>query len=417
MNKMILDKPLINNGMSNVELKKIFQKNSIIEYLYRLGPTSNPDIARFTKMSSPTITKLLQELIDLDIIRDMGIGESIGGRKPNLFGINPNAKYIIGIDLDCRMVKLGVFNLANEAVSEILTYFGNVKDKNMVFSDLFKRLDNLLEESQLDRTKFLGIGVSIPGLIDSKTGQTYVDLRVDDKTLKELFEAHYQLPTIIDSDSRVMAIGEQAFGYAKNKKDVLCLNICDGVGLGMILNGIVYRGKSGLAGEFGHINVVKDGNLCTCGKYGCLETVASGGALIEQAQQGIKKGQDSLIKELVKGDLEEIHVSDIIEAVNKGDLFAIEIINKLGHFLGEALASLVHIFNPEMIIIGGKVALAEDYLINPIQNTLNKYTISHIKKDTEVVTSLLQDKVKLLGSVAMVMNQVFNESVEEMKFL
>ena len=417
MNKMILDKPLINNGMSNVELKKIFQKNSIIEYLYRLGPTSNPDIARFTKMSSPTITKLLQELIDLDIIRDMGIGESIGGRKPNLFGINPNAKYIIGIDLDCRMVKLGVFNLANEAVSEILTYFGNVKDKNMVFSDLFKRLDNLLEESQWDRTKFLGIGVSIPGLIDSKTGQTYVDLRVDDKTLKELFEAHYQLPTIIDSDSRVMAIGEQAFGYAKNKKDVLCLNICDGVGLGMILNGIVYRGKSGLAGEFGHINVVKDGNLCTCGKYGCLETVASGGALIEQAQQGIKKGQDSLIKELVKGDLEEIHVSDIIEAVNKGDLFAIEIINKLGHFLGEALASLVHIFNPEMIIIGGKVALAEDYLINPIQNTLNKYTISHIKKDTEVVTSLLQDKVKLLGSVAMVMNQVFNESVEEMKFL
>lgn len=417
MNKSILDKPLVHNGVSNVELKKIFQKNSIIEYLYRLGPTSNPDIARFTKMSSPTITKLLQELIDLEIIKDMGIGESIGGRKPNLYGINPNAKYIIGIDLDCRMVKLGVFNLANEAVSEIITYFGNVKDKNMVFSELFKRLNDLLDKSQLDRSKFLGIGVSIPGLIDSKTGQTYVDLRVDGKTLNELFEEHYHLPTIIDSDSRVMAIGEQAFGYAKNKKDVLCLNICDGVGLGMILNGIVYRGKSGLAGEFGHINVVKDGNLCTCGKYGCLETVASGGALIEQAQQGIKKGQDSLIKELVKGDLEEIHVSDIIEAVNKGDLFAIEIINKLGHFLGEAMASLVHIFNPEMIIIGGKVALAEDYLINPIQNTLNKYTISHIKKDTEVVTSLLQDKVKLLGSVAMVMNQVFDESGEEMRFL
>ena len=124
-----------------------------------------------------------------------------------------------------------------------------------------------------------------------------------------------------------------------------------------------------------------------------------------------------MIKELVKGDLEEIHVSDVIEAVNKGDLFAIEIINKLGNFLGEALASLVHIFNPEMIIVGGKVALAEDYLINPIQNTLNKYTISQIKKDTEVVTSMLQEKVKLLGSVAMVMTQVFDENVEEMKFL
>ena len=417
MNNILLERPVNTNGSSNIELKKIFQKNQIIEYLYRKGPTSNPEIARYTKMSSPTITKLLQELIDLDIVMDMGIGESIGGRKPNLFGINPNARYVIGIDIDCRMVKLGIFNLANDAVSEIITYFGNVKNKNEMFIELFSQLDKLLATANLDPEKFLGIGVSIPGLINSKTGQTYLDLRIDNQTLPEVFQEKYHLPTIIDSDSRVMAIGEQAFGFAKNKKDVLCLNICDGVGLGMILNGIVYRGKSGLAGEFGHINVVKDGNLCTCGKYGCLETVASGGALIEQAQQGIKKGQESIIKEMVKGNLDDIHVADIIEAVNMGDVFAIEIINKLGHFLGEALASLVHIFNPEMIIVGGKVALAGDYLINPIHNTLNKYTISHIKKDTELVTSFLQDKVKLLGSVAMVMNQVFDESVEEMKFL
>lgn len=417
MNKHILEKPLYTNGYSNVELKKIFQKNSIIEYLYRQGPTSNPEIARYTKMSSPTITKLIQELIDLDIIHDMGIGESIGGRKPNLYGINPNARYIIGVDVDCRMVKMGIFNLANEAVSEIITYFGNVKDKNLMFEELFRRLDELIQNSDIKKEKILGIGLSIPGLINSKTGQTYMDIHIHNKTLVELFEERYELTTIIDSDSRVMAIGEQAFGYAKNKKDVLCLNICDGIGLGMILNGIVYRGKSGLAGEFGHINVVKDGNLCTCGKYGCLETVASGTALIEQAQQGIKKGQDSLIKEIVKGNLDDIHVADIIEAVNEGDIFAIEIINKLGHFLGEALASLIHIFNPEMIIIGGKVALAGEYLTNPIHNTLNKYTISHIKKDTELVTSKLQDKVKLLGSVAMVMNHVFDEEVDEMKFL
>ena len=417
MNNQLLEKSINSNGLSNIEHKKIFQKNAIIEYLYKQGPTSNPDIARFTKMSSPTITKLVQELINLGIVIDMGIGESIGGRKPNLFGINPNARYIIGVDIDCRMVKLGIFNLANEAVSEIVTYFGNVKDKHQMFTELFSRLDHLLEQTNLDKKAFLGIGVSIPGLINSKTGQTYMDLRIDGKKVEELFSERYDLPTIIDSDSRVMAIGEQAFGYAKNKKDVLCLNICDGIGLGMILNGTVYRGKSGLAGEFGHINVVRDGNLCTCGKYGCLETVASGTALIEQAQAGIKKGQESLISELVNQDIENIHVSDIIEAVNKGDIFAIEIINKLGHFLGEALSSLVHIFNPEMIIIGGKVALAENYLINPIENTLNKYTISHIKKDTQVVTSTLQEKVKLLGSVAMVMNRVFDEKVEEIEFL
>jgi N-acetylglucosamine repressor len=157
--------------------------------------------------------------------------------------------------------------------------------------------------------------------------------------------------------------------------------------------------------------------LCTCGKYGCLETVASGTALIEQAQQGIKMGKKTLINELAKGNLDDVHVSDIIEAVNKGDIFAFEIINRLGHFLGEALSSMVHIFNPEMIIIGGKVAMAGDFLINPIQNTLNKYTISHIKKDTLIVNSKLLDMVKLLGSVAMVMNHVFDTSSKEMMVL
>jgi len=405
------------NGSSNIEHKKNFQKNAIIEFLYKKGPASNPDIARHTKMSSPTITKLINDLIEKSILVDMGIGKSIGGRKPNLFGINPNARYIIGVDIDCSMVKLGIFNVANEAVSEIVTYFSNVQEKQHLFEELLMRLDKLIDESDLEKEKFLGIGISIPGLINSKNGQTYRDLHIDGMTVEELFHQRYHLPTIVDSDSRVMAIGEQAFGYAKDKENALCINICDGIGLGMILNGKIYRGKNGLAGEFGHINVVKDGNLCTCGKYGCLETVASGTAMIEQAQQGIKKGQESLISELVDHNLDNIHVADIIKAVNKGDIFAIEIINKLGHFLGEALASLVHIFNPEVIIIGGKVALAENYLINPIENTLNKFTISYIKKDTQVVTSNLQDKVKLLGSVAMVMNKVFDEDNQISDFL
>jgi N-acetylglucosamine repressor len=417
MSNKLLEKTYQNNGLSNIELKKIIQKNTVIEYLYRNGATSNPEIARYTKMSSPSISKLLQELIELGIVLDLGTGDSIGGRKPTLFGINPEAKYIIGIDIDCRMVKMGVFNLANQAVSKIITYFGNVKDKNIMFKELFRKLDDLLYSNKIDRRKILGVGISIPGLIDSKTGETYQDLLIDGKTVVEQIEEKYGLPAIIDNDSRVMAYGEQAFGYAKNKKDVLCLNICDGVGLGMILNGAVYRGKNGLAGEFGHVKIVKDGNLCTCGKYGCLETVASGTALIEQAQQGIKMGKKTLINELAKGNLDDIHVSDIIEAVNKGDIFAFEIINRLGHFLGEALSSMVHIFNPEMIIIGGKVAMAGDFLINPIQNTLSKYTISHIKKDTLIVNSKLLDMVKLLGSVAMVMNHVFDTSSKEMMVL
>lgn len=400
------------NNVSNTDLKKFRQQSYIIEYLYGNGQASNPELAKLTNMSSPTINKLLSELIDLGIVLELGYGASIGGRRPNLYGINPNAKYIISIDIDCRMIKMGVFNLRNEAVSEIITYFDNVKKKTQVFEGIFKHLDELLAELNFKTSQYLGIGISLPGLIESKTGETYSDLLIDGLSLEEAFKNRYQLPTFTGNDSRVMALGEQAFGAAQNKANVLCINVCDGIGMGIIVNGKIYEGKSGFAGEFGHINVVDEGILCTCGKKGCLETVASGTALIRQAQTGLASGKQSLIAGLVNNNMDDIHVSTIIEAMKNGDAFAIELISQAGAFLGKGIAGLIHIFNPETVIIGGKVAGAKHFLLDPIQQSLNKYTIHRIKQDTEIIASSLEGKVKLLGAVAMVMNKLFEKERE-----
>ncbi|MBN1649931.1 MAG: ROK family transcriptional regulator [Bacteroidales bacterium] len=408
MLNLLLQTDFKNNG-SNTDLKRFRQQSFIIEYLYRNGKASNPELAKLTNMSSPTINKLIVELIEYGIVQDLGYGDSIGGRRPNLYGINPNAKYIISIDIDCRMIKMGVFNLRNEAVSEIITYFDNVKNKQQVFEGIFKRLDQLLSQLNYKTSRFLGIGISLPGLIEAKTGETYSDLLIDGLSLEDAFQNRYDLPTFTGNDSRVMALGEQAFGAARNKNNVLCINICDGIGMGMIVNGKIYEGKSGFAGELGHINVVDDGDLCTCGKRGCLETVASGTALIHLAQKGISEGKQSVLTELTQGDLHEIHVSTIIKALENGDAFAIDLFSKAGAYLGKGIAGLIHIFNPEMVIIGGKVARARHFLIDPIQQSLNKYTIHRIKQDTEIVTSTLEENVKLLGAVAMVMNTLFEQ--------
>ncbi len=397
---------------SNSDLKKFNQQRLIVEYLYRNAKASNPELAKLTNMSSPTIHKLISELIDLGIVQELGYGDSIGGRRPNLYGINPNARYIISIDIDCRMIKMGVFNLQNELISDNITYFDNIKNKTHIFEGIFSHLDALLEKLHFKSSQYLGIGISLPGLIETKTGQTYSDLLLDGLSLEEAFENRYHLPTFTGNDSRVMALGEQAFGAARNKENVLCINICDGIGMGMIVNGQIYEGKSGFAGELGHINVVENGLLCTCGKRGCLETVASGTALIQLAQKGIAEGKESLISEMVNANLDEIHVSTIIEALKSGDAFAIELISQAGEYLGKGIAGLIHIFNPETIIIGGKVAGAKHFLLDPIQQALNKYTIHRIKQDTEIRTSSLEEKVKLLGAVAMVMNKLFEMEKE-----
>lgn len=399
----------IKNNASNTDLKRFRQQSFIIEYLYRHGQASNPELAKLTNMSSPTINKLILELVSLGIVQELGYGDSIGGRRPNLYGINPNAKYIISIDIDCRMIKMAVFNLQNEVVSDIITYFDNVKNKKQVFEEIFKRLDALLASLNFDTNQYLGIGISLPGLIEAKTGETYSDLFIDGLGLEEAFANRYKLPTFTGNDSRVMALGEQAFGAARNKENALCINICDGIGIGIIVNGKIYEGKSGFAGEFGHINVVEDGLLCTCGKKGCLETVASGTALIQHAQKGISSGKESLIAEMVDGNLDNIHMSTIIEALENGDVFAIELISQAGNYLGKGIAGLIHIFNPDTIIIGGKVAGAQHFLLDSIHQSLNKYTIHRIKQDTEIIVSSLEEKVKLLGAVAMVMNKLFEQ--------
>lgn len=405
-------KPDIRTKTSNTDLKRFRQQSFIIEYLYRNGQASNPDLAKLTNMSSPTINKLIVELIDMGIVQELGHGASIGGRRPNIYGINPNAKYIISIDIDCRMIKMGVFNLQNEAVSEIITYFDNVKNKKKVFEEIFKRLDTLLASLNFKQNQYLGIGISLPGLIEAKTGETYSDLLIDGLALEEAFKIRYDLPTFTGNDSRVMALGEQAFGAAQNKENALCINICDGIGMGIIVNGKIYEGKSGFAGELGHINVVEDGQLCTCGKKGCLETVASGTALIQHARQGIIDGKESLIAEMVNNNLDDIHVSTIIDALENGDVFAIELISQAGEYLGKGIAGLIHIFNPDTVIIGGKVAGAQHFLTDSIHQSLNKYAIHRIKQDTEIIVSSLEGKVKLLGAVAMVMDKLFEPEQE-----
>lgn len=397
------------NKDSSTVLKRFRQQSFIIEYLYRNGQASNPELAKLTNMSSPTINKLILELVHLGIIQELGHGASIGGRRPILYGINPNAKYIISIDIDCRMIKMGVFNLQNEAVSEIITYFDDIKNKKQVFEGVFKRLDDLLAGLNFEVKQYLGIGISMPGLIEAKTGKTYSDLLIDGLPLEDAFEKRYKLPAFTGNDSRVMALGEQAFGAARNKENALCINICDGIGMGMIVNGKIYEGKSGFAGELGHINVVEDGLMCTCGKKGCLETVASGTALIQHAQRGIADGKQSLISQMVNDNLENIHVSTILEALKNGDVFAIDLISQAGAYLGKGIAGLIHIFNPETVIIGGKVAGAKHFLLDPIHQALNKYTIHRIKQDTEIIASSLEGKVKLLGAVAMVMNKLFEQ--------
>lgn len=395
------DEPLKNN-----QLRKLNLKQSIIRELYQYKQLSIHYLSKTIKMSTPTITRAIDELIEEEMVREIGIGESTGGRRPSIYGLKASSRYLIGIDLERYFIRMGIFDFDNKPVSEIHELNQGLETHTDIPGFLAEKVYELIEAYNIDRNKLLGIGISLPGLIDLRSGISYTYLNTGRPTAKELMD-RLGLPVFLEQDTRSMAWGEQAFGLAHGHQNVLCLNIGSGIGLSMILNGKIYTGHSGYSGEFGHIQIEPNGQLCHCGKIGCIETVASGKVLISKAKKDITEGSITQISGMIDGDLNKLNIKVILDAARAGDQYAIDLLGRIGEALGKGLSTLIHLFNPELIIIGGEMSKAADFLISPIESNLNIYTIARIRKDAMIVSSELGDNARLMGTVALVMNKIF----------
>lgn len=397
---------------SSIRLKKFLLKKRIVQLLYLEGNKSIPDIGRATGMSIPTITRTINELIDEGMVLDNGIGASIGGRRPNLYLLNPEARYVLGIDMGRFSTRISILNLSRQIISSDGIIVSELENDENIVEKIFQKAKELIANTGIDYRKLIGVGVAFPGLIDSKSGMSQTYKNFSDRPLYKFFEDKFDLPVFVENDARVMALGESYFGLAQGKENVLCLNIGAGIGLGMILNGKLYRGNSGFAGEFGHFEVEPEGKLCICGKRGCLETVASGSAIAKRAQIDMSNGMISILARLTDETPERIDAETVVKAAQLEDQYAIGLLSEMGEQLGKGIAVLINIFNPEIIILGGKLGMAENYIIDPLQLSLNKYAISRIKRDCQIVTSKLREKSALLGAFALVIEKIFEDLKE-----
>jgi glucokinase-like ROK family protein len=401
------------SASSVVAIKKKNLRKKLIYNLYCNGSMSIPELGKMLSISMPSVVRIIKELTEEAIISEQGAGPSIGGRKPALYGLTSNSRYTIGIDISQNSVRMAIMNLLNQPVGEMVRYPISIQRSqgekaNWFVDEVSAKVNELIEHLNIPREKLLGVGIAVPGLQNPETGVNKTHLTSLDKPLRDEFEARLKLPVFIDNDARLMALGEYRFGLAQGKKNALCLNVGVGVGMGMILNGRLYQGSTGYAGELGHIRILQEGILCICGKEGCLETVTSGPALERLAWEGIELGVATMLHEL-KSDNSRPFYEIIIQAALKGDSFSIGLLDNIGHNLGKGLANMLHIFNPEIIIIGGTISRSGRYITDPIQQALNRYAIEFIRRETELCISQLDDKSGLLGAHALVMSRVFKD--------
>ncbi len=403
MNKELL-KELAEGG------KSALMKRRMIAHFVEHGAATITELAKVLNCSIPTVTKFIGELAQADCIINYGKLETQGGRYPLLYGLRPEAGYFIGVDVKHNSLNIGIIDFVGSMQKTYYEIPFQLENSEECLDELCSIVLAHLDDAGYQKSDILNINVNLPGRINPKTGQSYTLFNFDaNKSFAQTLTDKLGMPVSIDNDTRGMAYGEYTQGIAAdgNYKNVLYINVSWGIGLGIILDGKVYLGKSGFSGELGHIATYDNQLLCHCGKKGCLETEVSGLAMQRIILERIASGESSILSERLKRG-EQISQNDIIQAAINEDILCLEILSDMGAKLGKQIASLINVFNPELVIIGGALSLTGDYLTQAIQTVVRTYSLNLVNKDTQIVTAKLGERAGVVGACMLARSRRFS---------
>lgn len=382
---------------SNIDGKNSALKKRIIALCINEDGYSIADLSKELNTSIPTITKLVGELMDEGFLVDMGKLGTNGGRRPSIYGLNPSAGYFVGTDVKKNSISIAVTNFKGQTVDYLEELAFTVENSEASFRNLCTTIRSYLSENGIDPSEVLAYGFNLTGRVNNETGYCFTYFIGEDRPIGAFLKEELHAEVFVENDSRAMTYGEYICGVANNEKNMLFINVTWGLGMGMILDGKLSYGKSGFSGEIGHFPLLNNDQICHCGKTGCLETGASGSAIHRIFIEKLREGRASLLSDKYNKD-EEISLMDIINAVKEEDVLAIEVVEEIGTVLGRALAGLINIFNPELVVIGGIVAKAQEYLLLPVKSAIQKHSLNLVNKDTTIKFSKLGEKAGPVGA-------------------
>ena len=394
--------------------KQITYKNELKKHLYFKRELSCADLSFFTRKSIPFTTKFLNELVSDGSVVETGFAHSTGGRRAQTYSLKPDLNYVVSVFMDQLFTKIGILDMHNNIVGRVEKTNLPLKNNPQSLQQLRDAIVRHINQSGIAREKILGIGIGMPGFVDVKKGFNYMFLNPPaNESIVSYIQKETNIEVFIDNDSSLLGLAELRLGDAQYHKNAMVINIGWGVGLGMILDGKLFRGYNGFAGEFSHIPVFKENQkICSCGKTGCLETETSLLAIIEKAAKGLKRGKMSVLKNFSFDNVDE-SINAIMEAASKGDTFAVELFSEAGYNLGLGIAILITLLNPELITLSGRGAAAGKLWLAPIQQAINEHCIPKIAEDTQVKISTLGQTADLIGAAALVMENYGSISQED----
>lgn len=387
--------------------KSLYYKKKIIKQLYFSNLLSCAELSVKIEKSLSLTTKMLNELISEGIVVETGYAPSSGGRRPLMYTLKTDIFYTVAIAMDQFFTRIAIMDMRNNYINKVEKFELRLADNPDALHVLTNRIEEVIAQSGISENKIAGIGIGMPGFVNVQEGANYTFLQTNGESITEHIFKKTAIPAFIENDSSIVALAELRFGAARSRKNAMVINIGWGVGLGMVMDGELFRGENGFAGEFSHIPLFNNGKLCSCGKSGCLETETSLFVIVEKAKAGIQAGRVTALKQWISGKEEHLEkdAEAIINSAGKGDRFAIELLSEAGYNIGRGIAILIHLLNPGIVVLSGRGAMAGKIWQAPIQQALNEHCIPRLSVNTEIALSALGYEAELIGSAALVMEK------------
>jgi glucokinase-like ROK family protein len=387
-------------------------KIRILNIIREKGQISRAEISKVSSISAPTVTRIVDSLINEEgLVHEIGVGESSGGRRPTLVEFSGQDNFVIGIDLGTTHINGVLANLNAETIIEVRCETHLEEGFESIINRTSDIICELRGHHDAKDKKVLGVGLAVPGLINRSENIIEIspDLHWEYVDLKKILREKCDLSLKFDNVTRVMALGELWFGVGRTFKYFIVINIGYGIGAGIIIDGKPLYGPFGMAGEFGHMTMDKDSEeKCECGNFGCLEALASGHAIAGRAISEIKAGSMSVLKDKVNGNLDSINTKMVAEAARHGDQLSQRIFNEAVDYLGTGIASMINLISPQIVLIGGGVAQAEDLIFERVKNIAAKRTIQTRSRNVKIQPVTFGQNAATKGAVALILNEALN---------
>lgn len=401
MNKESLEKTKAKDS----ESKPFRNERRVLQLIHAKRNISRIELAKETGLSAPSITAIVQNLIERGLVAESGHNSSALGRKPVSLSLRDDAGFLVGVDLGSFFTRVVVTNIRGTLVYREEFETGMCDGRDLVLSRTLKEIHKAIDESGTTKTALKGIGMGHSGVIDVTKGLVLSFPRPGQMAewknvpLRDILEGEFGVPCLVEDSVRAIATAEKHFGLGAGLDDFIYVDVGMGIGAAIFIGGNLYRGPGGSAGEFGHMTVDEHGQLCCCGNYGCLETVASCASIIQSVKGAIEKGVDSRVRELAHGDLNRISIEMIGQAAMQNDSLSFRVLHEAVSHIAIALADVVNLLNPHVLIFGGALfRSAPELFLEPLKRTIKQRALEKSANEVELKISTLGSEAGALGA-------------------